>query len=63
MLFVVIEIAVGEYDIDQSKMMAAAVKKFHEERDTYYLGTYKRDNFIRADSGMCQHDRYSNLSF
>lgn len=56
-MFVVIEIAVGEYDIDQSKMMAAAVKKFHEERDTYYLGTYKRDNFIRADSGMCQHDQ------
>lgn len=59
----VIEIAVGEYDVDLSKLMAAAVKKFHEERDTYYLSTYKRDNFIRADSGtMCQHDLGDNLS-
>lgn len=49
----VIEIAIGEYDVDMGKLMAAAVKKFHEERDTYYLGTYKRDNFIRADSGTC----------
>ncbi|XP_055314826.1 ATP-binding cassette sub-family G member 1 [Sitodiplosis mosellana] len=46
-----IEVAVGEYDVNLSKLMAAAVKKYHEERDTYYLGTYKRDNFIRADSG------------
>lgn len=64
----VIEIAVGEYDVDLGKLMAAAVKKFHEERDTYYLGTYKRDNFIRADSGGCQPDNtisiaiYRNLS-
>lgn len=47
----VIEIAVGEYDVDFSKLMAAAVKKYHEERDTYYLGTFNRDNYIRADSG------------
>lgn len=32
--------------------MAAAVKKYHEERDTYYLGTFNRENYIRADSGL-----------
>lgn len=47
----VIEVAVGEYNVDMSKMMAAAVKKFNEERDTYYLGTFSRDNYIRADTG------------
>lgn len=31
--------------------MAAAVKKYHEERDTYYLGTFNRENYIRADTG------------
>ncbi|XP_031638739.1 ATP-binding cassette sub-family G member 4 [Contarinia nasturtii] len=46
-----IEIAVGEYDVDMSKMMAGAVKKFNEERDTYYLGTFSRDNYILADAG------------
>lgn len=35
-----------------SKLMAAAVKKYHEERDTYYLGTFNRENYIRADSGL-----------
>lgn len=35
-----------------SKLMAAAVKKYHEERDTYYLGTFNRDNYIRADTGL-----------
>lgn len=47
-----IEIAVGEYNVDMSKLMAAAVKKYHEERDTYYLGTFNRDNYIRADTGL-----------
>lgn len=60
--YTVIEIAVGEYDVDLSKLMAAAVKKFHEERDTYYLSTYKRDNFIRADSGTMCHDLDDNIS-
>lgn len=60
--FTVIEVAVGEYDVDLSKLIAAAVKKVHEERDTYYLGTYKRDNFIRADSGTaCQHSIYMTI--
>lgn len=52
-LFAVIEIASGEYEqIDMSKLMAAAVKKYHEERDTHYLGTFNRDNYIRADTGV-----------
>lgn len=52
-IITVIEIAVGEYGVDLSKLMAAAVKKFHEERDTHYLGTFNTDNYIRADAGVC----------
>lgn len=52
-LIAVIEIASGEYEqVDMSKLMAAAVKKYHEERDTYYLGTFNRDNYIRDDTGV-----------
>lgn len=43
-----IEIAVGEYDMDMTKLMAAATKKMHEERDKYYLNNITNANFIRA---------------
>lgn len=39
--------------------MAAAVKKFNEERDTFYLGAFNRDNYIRADTGVCWFFRIS----
>lgn len=31
------EIAVGEYEVDFTRMMAAAVKKYYEDRDKYDL--------------------------
>lgn len=46
-----LEIAVGEYDVDMSKLMATAVKKYHEDRDKHYLGSLTTNNYIRADSG------------
>lgn len=47
--FTVIEIAVGEYDVDMGKLMATAEKKYNEERDKHYL--IANDNYIRADTG------------
>lgn len=47
-----IEIASGEYDVDLSKLMATAVKKYYEERDTYYLNTINRHDYICGDTGM-----------
>lgn len=52
-LFTVIEIAHGEYNVDLGKLMAGAVKKYYEERDTYDLGTFNRHNYIRAETGKC----------
>lgn len=58
LLVTVIEIAVGEYDVDMGKLMLAAEKKCYEEHDTYYLNIFNRDNYIRADSGMsAKHER------
>lgn len=33
----VMEVAVGEYEIDMSKMVHAASKKYYEDRDHYSL--------------------------
>lgn len=43
-----IEIAVGEYDMDMAKIMAAATKKMHEERDKYHINNITNANCIRA---------------
>lgn len=48
----VIEIAVGEYDVDMGKLMATALKKFHEDRDSNYMSKLNGGNCIRVDSGM-----------
>lgn len=46
-LITVMEVAVGEYDIDLSKMMGTALKKYYEERDAHALGLVTSDNVIR----------------
>lgn len=46
-----IEIASGEYNVDMSKLIATAEKKYYEERDTYYLNTINRNNYISANTG------------
>lgn len=52
----VIEIASGDYGVDMNKLMATAVKKYYEERDTYYLNTINRHDYISADSGKYAED-------
>lgn len=46
-----IEIASGDYDVDMNKLIATAVKKYYEERDTHYLNTINRHDYISADAG------------
>lgn len=41
------EVAIGEYDIDLTKMMGTALKKYYEERDAHALGLMAADNVIR----------------
>lgn len=53
-----IEIAVGEYDMDMTKLMATATKKMHEERDKYYMHNITNANCIRAGWFI-----FSNLIF
>lgn len=43
-----IEIAVGEYNMDMTKLMAAATKKMHEERDVYYMNNITNTDCIQA---------------
>ena len=48
----VMEVAIGEYDIDLTKMMGTALKKYYEERDAHSIGLVAADNIIRhADDG------------
>lgn len=52
-LFTVMEVAIGEHDIDLSKMMGTALKKYYEERDAYTMGLVTSDNVIRhRNEGM-----------
>lgn len=47
------EVAIGEYDIDLTKMMGTALKKYYEERDAHSLGLVAAENLIRHhDDGM-----------
>lgn len=49
----VMEVAIGEHDIDLTKMMGTALKKYYEERDAHSIGLVAADNIIRhADDGM-----------
>lgn len=60
-----IEIAVGEYDMDMTKLMAAATKKMHEERDKYYMNNITNTNCIRAGWFIFNdfiHIKYSSLN-
>lgn len=56
----VIEIASGDYNVDLNKLMATAVKKYYEERDTYYLNTINRHDYISADSGKHAQPKFFN---
>lgn len=48
------EVAIGEYDIDLTKMMGTALKKYYEERDAHVLGLVAADNVLRHhDDGEC----------
>lgn len=48
----VMEVAIGEHDIDLTKMMGTALKKYYEERDAHSIGLVAADNIIRhADDG------------
>lgn len=55
-----IEIASGDYNVDMNKLMATAVKKYYEERDTNYLNTINRHDYISAaESGMQTYELIS----
>lgn len=50
-IFTVMEIAIGEYDIDLSVMMGSALKKYYEDRDKHYLGDVAATaNIIQANT-------------
>lgn len=46
------EVAVGEYEVDLTKMMSTAVKKYYEDRDKHYLEMVATtENIIRKKAG------------
>lgn len=47
--------------MDLTKLMATAVKKFHEDRDANYISQLNDGNYIRGDTGMLNDPTiYSN---
>lgn len=59
------EIAVGEYEVDFTRMMAAAIKKYYEDRDKYDLEQLQAttESILRASqTGKCDNDNNDNVT-
>lgn len=62
----VMEIAVGEYEVDFTRMMAAAIKKYYEDRDKYDLEQLQAttESILRASQhGNCDKTNVTIYEF